>query len=166
MTPVGPEVVPLLIIIMRGIPHAFGLRCRLLCTSHKDEMKQLDPRGLSQCPASFVGLPAATTCASSLNTSMQRATSPSLFPWERERTFFSSWRIALHARKSEVGDQEAEWRCARWHLLQGRKHRGHGAPRRSLLGRSWPTEVTSQQPTSAARAWEGTRCHLQLPHQQ
>ena len=92
MTPVGPEVVPLLVIITPGIPYAIGFALQASAQVPQRLMKQLNPRGLSKCLAGFVCLPAAATCASSLATSMQRGTSPSLFPLERERTFFSSWR--------------------------------------------------------------------------
>ena len=132
-------------------------------------MKQLNPRGRSQCLVSGSLRRSACCCYMRLFSRHKHAESHitvSFSPGKRADIFFFLAGSQFDARKIEVGDQEAEWRCSRWHLLQGRKHRGHGAPRRSLLGRSWPTEVTSQQPTSAARAWEGTRCHLQLPHQQ
>ena len=165
MTPGLTQMIDRLIIITPGMPYAIGFALQASAQVPQRLMMQLNPRGLSQCLASFVCLPAAATCASSLATSMQRATSPFLFPRERGRTFFllggialdarrkrenifSSWRDRTRCTQSEVGDQEAEWRCSRWHLLQGRKHRGHGAPCRSLLGRSWPTEVTNKQPGS------------------
>jgi hypothetical protein len=144
MTPVGPEVVPLLIIITGGIPYAIGFAMQASAQVPQRLMKQLNPRGLSQCLASFVCLPAAATCASSLATSMQRATSPSPFPQVRERTGFSS------SRDRNSMHEEARWGMKKWSggahdgsCCRGPKLRGHDAPWRSLLGRPWPTEATN-----------------------
>ena len=63
MTLVGPEVVPLLIIITLGIPYAIGFALQASAQVPQRLMKQLNPRGLSQCLESFVCLHAAATCA-------------------------------------------------------------------------------------------------------
>ena len=72
----------------------------------------------------------------------------SFSPGKGADIFFFLAGSQFDAQKKQGGGSRSGMAFLTMALLQGRKRRGHDAPSRSLLGRPWPTEVTSQQPAS------------------
>ena len=167
MTPVGPEVVPLLIIITPGIPYAIGFALQASAQVPQRLMKQLNPRGISQCLTSV-----AYACLLLLHApllSPQACREPHhrlFFPWKGSGHFFLLGGIAIRCTKKRGGGSRSGMAFLTMALLQGRKRRGHSAVQTEWRKGPWPTEVTSQQRSSDHGAWGGISGPPQVPHQQ
>ena len=155
-------VLPLLTIITHGMPYAM----EVCAANFYAGLIGLNAATRSEKPFAVSGklrLPACC-CYMRLFSCHKHAESHitvSFPPGKREDVFFFFAGSQLDARRSEVGDQEADWRSSRWHCCRGASvvvtmHlRGRFLGARGRPGRPWPTEVTTKQRNSDQGAWGG-----------
>jgi hypothetical protein len=148
MTPVGPEVVPLLVIITPGIPYAIGFALQASAQVPQILMKQLNPWGSYAC---LLLLHAPLLSPQACREPHHRL----FFPWKGSGHFFLLGGIAIRCTKKRCGGSRSGMALLTMALLQGRKRRGHSAVQTEWRNGPWATEVTSQQRSSDHGAWGG-----------